>query len=59
MDEIVPAIFPPNLNLACFASAIQSGHAGRPVPGSLEGLVNMKIVDAAYQSARTGKVVDL
>ena len=45
--------------MACFASAIQSGHAGRPVPGSLEGLVNMKIVDAAYQSARTGKVVDL
>jgi predicted dehydrogenase len=43
--------------MACFASAIQSGET--PVPGSREGLVNMKIVDAAYQSARTGKVVEL
>jgi len=29
------------------------------VPGSREGLVNMKIVDAAYKSAQTGKVVEL
>jgi predicted dehydrogenase len=28
-----------------------------PVPGGLEGLMNMKVVDAAYKSARTGKVV--
>ena len=27
-----------------------------PVPGGAEGLVNMKIVDAAYKSARSGKV---
>ena len=28
-----------------------------PVPGGLEGLINMKIVDAAYESSRTGNVV--
>jgi predicted dehydrogenase len=27
-----------------------------PVPGGLEGLINMKVVDAAYESSRTGKV---
>ena len=43
--------------MAGFASAIQNGQT--PVPGSREGLVNMKIVDAAYQSARTGKVVEI
>jgi predicted dehydrogenase len=30
-----------------------------PVPGGLEGLVNMKVVDAAYRSARTGDVVKI
>lgn len=30
-----------------------------PVPGALEGLVNMKVVDAAYESSRTGKVVNI
>lgn len=30
-----------------------------PSPGAAEGLVNMKVVDAAYESARTGKVVML
>jgi predicted dehydrogenase len=30
-----------------------------PVPGGLEGLVNMKVVDAAYESSRTGKVVEI
>lgn len=30
-----------------------------PNPGGLEGLVNMKIVDAAYESARTGKLVEI
>jgi predicted dehydrogenase len=30
-----------------------------PVPGGAEGLVNMKVVDAAYRSARTGKVVEV
>jgi predicted dehydrogenase len=30
-----------------------------PVPGAMEGLINMKIVDAAYESSRTGKVVEI
>jgi predicted dehydrogenase len=30
-----------------------------PVPGGLEGLMNMKVVDAAYESSRTGKVVKI
>ena len=30
-----------------------------PVPGGLEGLMNMKVVDAAYESSRTGKVVEI
>jgi predicted dehydrogenase len=30
-----------------------------PVPGGLEGLVNMKVVDAAYRSASTGDVVKI
>jgi len=30
-----------------------------PVPGGMEGLMNMKIVDAAYESSRTGKVVEV
>lgn len=30
-----------------------------PVPGGLEGWINMKIVDAAYESSRTGKVITL
>jgi predicted dehydrogenase len=29
----------------------------QPSPGGPEGLVNMRIVDAAYESARTGEVV--
>jgi predicted dehydrogenase len=30
-----------------------------PIPGGAEGLVNMKLVDAAYRSARTGKVTEI
>jgi predicted dehydrogenase len=30
-----------------------------PIPGASEGLINMKILDAAYKSARTGKVVNI
>jgi predicted dehydrogenase len=30
-----------------------------PNPGAAEGIANMKIVDAAYESARTGKVVEI
>ena len=30
-----------------------------PNPGSAEGIANMQIVDAAYESARTGQVVEI
>ena len=30
-----------------------------PIPGGLEGWTNMKVVDAAYESSRTGKVVEI
>jgi predicted dehydrogenase len=30
-----------------------------PVPGGMEGWMNMKVVDAAYESANTGKVVEI
>lgn len=30
-----------------------------PVPGGMEGLINMKVVDAAYESSRTGNVVEI
>jgi predicted dehydrogenase len=30
-----------------------------PIPGGVEGWINMKVVDAAYKSARTGKVVKI
>jgi len=43
--------------MAYFIDCIQSGKT--PVPGGAEGLVNMKVVDAAYESARTGKVVEI
>ncbi len=43
--------------MACFAGSILSGQT--PSPGGREGLVNLKIIEAAYQSARTGKVVEL
>lgn len=43
--------------LAYFIECIQAGKI--PVPGGAEGLVNMRIVDAAYESAKTGKVVEL
>jgi predicted dehydrogenase len=43
--------------MAYFIECIQSGRV--PVPGGAEGLANMKVVDAAYESARTGKVVEI
>ncbi len=30
-----------------------------PVPGAAEGVINMKILDAAYKSSRTGKAVNI
>jgi len=43
--------------MAYFVECIQSGRT--PSPGGLEGWINMRVVDAAYESARTGKVVAL
>ena len=43
--------------IAYFIECIQSGKS--PIPGGAEGLANMKVVDAAYVSARTGKVVEI
>jgi|BarGraNGADG00212_1021973.scaffolds.fasta_scaffold02432_4 predicted dehydrogenase len=41
--------------VAYFVKCIRSGST--PIPGGAEGLVNMQVIDAAYQSARTGKAV--
>jgi predicted dehydrogenase len=43
-----------DVQMAYFIECIQSGET--PIPGGAEGLVNMKVIDAAYESARTGKV---
>jgi len=43
--------------MACFAECIRNNQT--PVPGIQEGLVNLRIVEAAYKSAQTGKVVEL
>ena len=43
--------------LAYFINCIRQGR--KPNPGGSEGLINMKIVDAAYVSASTGEVVDI
>jgi predicted dehydrogenase len=43
--------------MAHFIQAVTEKTA--PIPGGEHGLVNMQVVDAAYRSARTGKVVDI
>ena len=43
--------------MAFFVGCVHSGRT--PVPGGLEGWINMRVLDAAYASARTGKVVEL
>ncbi len=51
---------PQSMYDAQMAYFIECIHAGKtPVPGGAEGLINMKIVDAAYESARVGKVVEI
>ena len=40
-----------------FIRAIETNKASKP--SGLEGLMNMKVLDAAYQSAKTGKSVDI
>jgi predicted dehydrogenase len=46
-----------NDQLAYFIKCIRTKKT--PVPGGLEGLVNMKIIDAAYESASMGRVVEI
>jgi predicted dehydrogenase len=46
-----------NAQMAYFIKAVKKKIT--PVPGGQEGLANMKVVDAAYLSARTGKVVEI
>ncbi len=43
--------------LAYFIECIRDSKT--PVPGGREGLVNMQIVDAAYESSRSGDVVEI
>jgi predicted dehydrogenase len=43
--------------MAHFIECIQRNKT--PVPGALEGLVNMRVVEAAYESSKTGKVVPI
>ena len=43
--------------MAYFIECVQSGK--KPIPGGAEGLVNMRVVDAAFESARTGNVVKI
>ncbi|NIA11570.1 MAG: Gfo/Idh/MocA family oxidoreductase [Nitrospiraceae bacterium] len=40
-----------------FVESVRTGR--KPVPGGDEGLVNMRIVDAAYESARTNRLVEI
>ncbi|MEO8356680.1 MAG: Gfo/Idh/MocA family oxidoreductase, partial [Chloroflexota bacterium] len=46
-----------NAQMAYFVDCICNNKT--PVPGALEGLINMKVVDAAYKSSNTGKVVPI
>jgi predicted dehydrogenase len=43
--------------MAYFLDCIR--HNRTPKPGGLEGWTNMRVIDAAYESARMGKVVEL
>jgi predicted dehydrogenase len=43
--------------MAYFLKCIRTG--ATPVPGGAEGLVNMQVIEAAYESARSSKVVDI
>jgi predicted dehydrogenase len=43
--------------MAYFVNCIRESRM--PVPGGGEGWINMRVVDAAYESARTGRVVEL
>jgi predicted dehydrogenase len=43
--------------LRYFVECIESRQ--KPNPGGMEGLVNMQVVDAAYESSRTGKAINI
>lgn len=43
--------------LKYFITCVQQNQ--RPNPGGLEGLTNMKVIDAAYESSRIGRVVNI
>lgn len=64
IDNGFPAVRDPHCpqvmyerQLAYFVDCIRNDVT--PIPGGREGLVNMQIVDAAYESARTGEVVQI
>ena len=53
-------ILAPSMYQGQFDHFVDCIRAGRtPTPGAAEGLANMRVVDAAYESARTGDVVRL
>ncbi len=65
VEEVDPG-FPPvrdphcaqsmyDAQMAYFVDCINKGRT--PIPGGMEGWTNVKIVDAAYESARTGEVI--
>jgi predicted dehydrogenase len=67
LEKIDPG-FPPERNPHCpqsmytrqmtyFVDCVRNGQS--PTPSGLEGWVNMKIVDAAYESANIGEVIEL
>ena len=67
-DKIVESGFPHPRDPHCpqslydaqLAYFVQCIHEKRtPNPGGAEGWTNMRVVDAAYESARTGKVIEL
>jgi predicted dehydrogenase len=43
--------------MAYFLDCVQTGR--EPSPGGTEGLLNMRVVDAAYKSAESGEIVKL
>ena len=43
--------------MAYFVTCIRENR--RPIPGGLEGWINMKVVDAAYKSSETGELIEL
>jgi predicted dehydrogenase len=46
-----------NAQMAYFIHCIRKDKT--PNPGALEGLMNLKVIDAAYKSSKTGKVVKI